>query len=83
MFSSQINKKRAQNIEPAISFLLTPSMLKSLQKTSVDKKHTKIELQTWTIKKLDELLCHKTEQMIKFGYVLAHKSIYYHHHQML
>lgn len=38
IFSSQINKKKSYNTEPAINSLLLLFVLKNLQKNSIDKK---------------------------------------------
>ena len=66
------------------STLFCPSSAwKALQKNSVDKKQTEIELQTQAVKDLDELLCCKTEQMSKYGHIPAFKSNYYRRHQMV
>ena len=84
MFSIQINKKKFHSAEPAIdSPPPPPSAPKSLQKTSMDKKQIGIELRTQAVKDLDELLRCKTEQMSKYGHVIAHKSNYYCRHQMV
>lgn len=71
MFSTQINKKKSHSAEPAINSPPAPPAPKALQKNSVDKKQTEIELRTQAVKDLDELLRRKTEQMSKYGHVLA------------
>ena len=83
MFSTQINKKKSHSAEPAINSPPPPPAPKTLQKNSVDKKQTEIELRTQAVKDLDELLRRKTEQMSKYGHVLAPKSNYHRRHQMV
>ena len=83
MFSTLINKKYPTVRNLRSTLLRPPPTPKALQKNSVDKKQTEIELQTQAVKDLDELLRRKTEQMSKYGHVLAPKSNYHCRHQMV
>lgn len=77
IFWAQFNKNQSRNLDFVSSFLLLSSTFKSLQKKEVEKVETMVELQTWAINDLEDLLHFKTEQINKYGYILAPKLNYY------
>ena len=83
MFSTQLNKRKSDSIEPMIDSLPPLPAPKSLQIRGEKRGETKIKLQTQAVKDLDDLLLRKTEQISKYGQVLAPKSNYHWRHQMV
>lgn len=85
MFTAQAKRNDSRGTtDPVHDSLLTPSLSEntSCVRGGV-KKETKIELQTRAAHDLGELLRLKTQQLNKYGHVLAPKSSYYSRHQMV
>lgn len=83
VFSAQCKRKKPNNTDSrpdSLSFLPRPKVYK---KGDVKKGETQVELQTRSVKKLEEFLHRKTEQIKKFGHILVPQSNYYCRHQMV
>ena len=83
MFSVQQNKNKSNDKDSISAPIPAPSTTAHIQKGGKDILETRIQLQTKAAHDLRELLRLKSQQMDKYGHVLAPKSNHFRRHQMV